>query len=44
MEWLRLELELLGAKEKTVFAVPIYENNEDYSEFDEYDLSAKERP
>ena len=44
VEWLRLELELLGAKEKTVFAVPIYENNEDYSKFDEYKLSAKERP
>ena len=44
VEWLRLELELLGAKEKTVFAVPIYENNESYSELEEYKLSAKERP
>ena len=44
VEWLRLELELIGAKKKTVFAVPIYENNEGYSEFDEYKLSAKERP
>ena len=44
MEWLRLELELLGAKEKAVFAVPIYENNESYAELEEYKLSAKERP
>jgi|GEM_PF-2067692 len=44
VEWLRLELELLGAKEKTVFAVPIYENNESYAELEEYKLSAKERP
>ena len=44
VEWLRLEIELLGTKEKTVFAVPIYENNESYSTFNEYRLSSGEKP
>ena len=44
VEWIRLEIELLGTKEKTVFAVPIYENNESYSRFDEYKLSSGEKP
>ena len=44
VEWIRLEIELLGAKEKTVFAVPIYENNKDYSEFKDYRLSSGEKP
>ena len=44
VEWLRLEVELLGAKEKTVFAVPIYENNSGYSEFDSYRPSKGELP
>ena len=35
-EWIRLEIELVGAKEKTVFVIPIYENNDDYSVFTEY--------
>ena len=43
-EWIRLEIELIGAEEKTVFMVPVYENNSGYSSFDEYRLSAKERP
>ncbi len=44
VEWIRLEIELLGAEEKTVFAVPIYENNESYSRFEEYKLSSGEKP
>ena len=44
VEWLRLEIELLGTKEKTVFTVPIYENNESYSTFNEYRLSSGEKP
>lgn len=43
-EWIRLEIELVGAKKPTVFMIPVYENNSDYSSFDEYKLSAKERP
>ena len=43
-EWIRLEIELNGAKEKTVFMVPVYENNSEHSSFDEYKISAKERP
>ena len=44
VEWLRLEIELLGAKEKTVFAVPIYENNDSYSEFKDYRIAKGECP
>ena len=44
VEWLRLEIELLGAKEKTFFYVPIYENNKGYSDFKEYKLSKGEIP
>ena len=44
VEWLRLEIELLGTKEKTVFTVPIYENNESYSTFNEHKLSSGEKP
>jgi len=44
VEWIRLEIELLGAKEKTVFAVPVYENNESFSAFDDYKLSSEEIP
>ena len=43
-EWIRLEIELVGAKKPTVFMIPVYENNADYASFDEYKLSAKERP
>ena len=43
-EWIRLEIELLGTEKPTVFMIPVYENHSDYSSFDEYKLSAKERP
>ena len=43
-EWIRLEIELVGEKKPTVFMIPVYENHSDYSSFDEYKLSAKERP
>ena len=44
VEWIRLEIELIGAKKKTVFAVPIYENNASYSTFSEHKLSSGEKP
>ena len=44
VEWLRLEIELLGAKEKTVFAVPVYENNDSYSDFKDYRPAKGESP
>ena len=44
VEWLRLEIELLGTKKKTVFKVPIYENNDSYSEFKDYKPSKGEIP
>ena len=44
VEWLRLEVELLGTEEKTIFTVPIYENNDSYSEFKDYKLSKGEIP
>ena len=43
-EWIRLEIELKGAEKPTVFMIPVYENHSDYASFDEYKLSAKERP
>ena len=43
-EWIRLEIELKGTEKSTVFMIPVYENNVDYASFDEYKLSAKERP
>ena len=44
VEWIRLEIELLGTEEKTTFAVPIYENNASFSSFNEYKLSSGEKP
>ena len=44
VEWLRLEVELLGTEEKTIFTVPIYENNDSYSEFRDYRLAKGECP
>ena len=43
-EWIRLEIELGGTEEKTVFMVPVYENHSEYATFDEYKPSAKELP
>ena len=42
--WIRLEIELVGAEKPTVFMIPVYENHSEYASFDEYKLSAKERP
>ena len=44
VEWLRVEIELLGAKKETIFRVPIYENNDSYSDFKDYKLSKGECP
>ncbi len=43
-EWIRLEIVAKGATTDKVFMVPIYENNEDYSVFEEYVLSRGESP
>lgn len=44
VEWLRLEIELIGAKKTTVFRIPIYENNSSFAEFSEHKLSPEEKP
>ena len=43
--WIRIEIFVKGQTEEKAFAmVPIYENNETYSKFEDYDLGRKERP
>lgn len=43
--WIRVEIFVKGQTEDTPFAmIPVYENNEDYAIFEEYDLGRKERP
>lgn len=43
--WIRVEIFVKGQKEDKAFAmVPIYENNESYAVFEDYDLKRKERP
>ena len=48
IEWIRLEINIDGAKLKTgdphTFMIPIYENNEEHNTFTEYKLTSKERP
>ena len=44
IEWIRLEVFIDGVKDGHPFMIPIYENNEGYSKFEEYSLSSKERP
>lgn len=45
IEWIRLEVFVKGQAEDEPFAkIPIYEDNEDYSSFTEYELSKSEVP
>ena len=44
-EWIRLEIFIAGMDSTEPYAmVPIYENNEVYSDFEPYELSEKEKP
>ena len=42
--WIRLEIVVNGADSDKVYMVPIYENNDKFSTFKDYKLSAKEKP
>ena len=42
--WIRLEITVKGVECDKVYMVAIYENNEHYSNFKNYDLSRKEKP
>jgi hypothetical protein len=44
IEWIRLEVFIDGTKENQPFMIPVYENHEGYSAFDEYILSKGETP
>ena len=44
IEWLRLDIFIEGIDSDTPFMVAVYENNDEYSKFDEYKLSRKEKP
>lgn len=45
VNWIRLEIFLNGAdSDEPIAMIPIYENNENYSSFSDYKLSAKEKP
>lgn len=44
-EWLRVEVFVEGQKQEDAqFMVPVYENHKDFSIFEEYELSGKEKP
>ena len=42
--WIRLEIRVNGSDGEKVYMVPIFENNEKFSTFKDYKLSAKEKP
>jgi len=43
--WIRVEVFVKGQTDDKPFAmVPVYENNEDYAQFDDYELGRKEHP
>lgn len=43
--WMRIEIFVKGQTDDKPFAmIPVYENNENYNIFEEYELSGKERP
>lgn len=44
VKWLSLEIYINGVEMEEPYRIPIYENNETYSRFEEYELSDKERP
>ena len=43
-EWIRLEIFIDGVEREQPYMVLIYENNEDYSSFEEYELHRSEAP
>jgi len=43
-EWIRLEITVTGDADSKVYMVPVYENNETYHDFSDYELSRKEKP
>ncbi len=43
-EWIRLEITVNGGNADKVYMVPIYENNEDYHAFSDYELKVSEVP
>ena len=43
-EWIRLEITLTGDADSKVYQIPVYENNEIYRDFSDYNLSHKEKP
>ena len=42
--WIRVEIFVKGHEDEPFGMIPVYENNEDYAVFEDYDLSRKERP
>ena len=42
--WIRVEIFVKGNEDKPFAMIPVYENNQDYAIFEEYDLGRKERP
>ena len=44
VNWIRLEVFINGVEMEAPYMIAIYENNDIYSEFDEYKLSSDERP
>lgn len=44
VKWLSLEIYVNGVEMEEPYRIPIYENNDSYSKFDEYELSGKEHP
>lgn len=42
--WIRVEIFVKGHEDKPFGMIPIYENNEDFAIFEDYDLGRKERP
>ncbi len=42
--WIRLEITVKGSERDEVYMIPIYENNDHYSSFKDYELSRKETP
>lgn len=44
VNWIRLEIYINGVEMESPYMVAVYENNENYSNFSEYELSKGERP
>lgn len=44
VKWLSLAIYVNGVEMKEPYRIAVYENNEDFSAFDEYKLSGKEKP